>query len=305
MTEDNHAQDMECPYDVPDGVETFEKNGEWWGKDEHGEFPLDAGSTYPLDREIDDLKYEPCNAVLKFTYERYGETRYCRAMAESNFKGDDGSEFCKHHKSREALRMQNQENFKTGAFVQSYGNLYKYFPPEKKVVAIEMFNDLLEQSKYDFEVTKVDEEIDLTDANWFDEDYVTVSFPLPTKNVTRSKALWFAALNFMQMESINEQLFAEAFENNLAVGEKEGVVASTEQGPIYDTMEHHLNLPMNRLVNAYSKHLAFGGVDFEKESESTTNVENNWVVFDGPDGDTGDYEASEEDMDDFDFPVDE
>jgi len=67
-------------------------------EDEYGQYKPDAGNDEPID--ADDVNYDPCNAVLNHTFERYGERRYCGALAVSNF-GDEANyednEYCKWH----------------------------------------------------------------------------------------------------------------------------------------------------------------------------------------------------------------
>lgn len=252
--------------------------------DEHGEYETDAGSPHPV--EAEDVGYEPCNAVLKYTFERYGERRYCTAMAEENFK-EDGSQFCKHHKSREALMKQQAEAFKHGAYAKSHKHKFQHLPPHKQIMANELYKDLMSESRYEFESDEVEINIDVSDADFApDADTLVMSHPLPTEHEMRGKALWFAALDFVTMESIREEQFRVAAEETgpdgepLAVGERTTVVTVTEQGrEITDKDEHHLNLPLSRLQKDYERHLKFGGVDTDPEGESAVSIDSrDWVV---------------------------
>lgn len=251
--------------------------------DEHGEYDPDAGSPHPVEDE--DVGYTPCNAVLKYTFERYGERRYCTGMAESNFNAD-GSDFCKHHKSREALMKQHAENFKTGAYSKSHSHLFEHMPPHKKIIANDLYRDLIDKSEHDFDAEIVELEIDVSEYDFApDVDTLVLDHPVPTEDRTRGKALWFAALDFITMESIKEEQFRVAatttFEGReLAVGERVKTVSVTEDGrEIKDTDEHHLNIALSRIQQNYEKHMKFGGVAIEPEAEGGSGMgTREWVV---------------------------
>lgn len=251
-------------------------------KDEHGEYHPDAGSPHPVDPE--DLSYTPCNAVLKYTFERYGERRYCTGMAESNFK-DDGSQFCKHHKSREALMKQHEDNFKTGAYAKSHEHKFQYMPPHKKLLANDLYKSLLDESTYDFEAENVELDVDVADTDFApDADTLVLDHPIPQEHEVRGKALWHAALDFMTMESIREEQFRVAAQEShegreLAVGERVKTVTVTDEGrEIEDTDEHHLNLPLSRLQKDYESHMAFGGVQYDSDGASDDMGAREWVA---------------------------
>lgn len=258
-------------------METFEKDGEKYGRDEHGEFKLDAGNTEPVSSE--ELGYQPCNAVLKYTMERYGEVRYCTAMAEKNFN-DSGSNRCRVHKGRDNIMDKHRDNYKTGAFVQSYVGLFDKMEPHKRVVAIEMFRNLLGESKYDFDETTVTETIDTADVDWYEGDEVAVDFPIPQQHETRAKALWFATLEFIKVENIQEKMFEDAMKpQNGTTGEREVVITANEFGEVTDMGEHHLNLPLSRIIKDHKNLLQMGGVALDNEEESKGEVvAREWVV---------------------------
>lgn len=262
-------------YDV--GIELFKRDGVWYGRDKHGEFRMDTGSPTPPDP--DDYDYIPCGAVLKFTYERYGEKRYCTGMAAKNFGNVQNRpypEFCKHHQVRGALMDQAEASFKTGAFAKSYETIFQFLPPHKQVIAVEIFESLMEESTFTFEPQIIPRVIDASE--WPDvPDEIEIEFPVPTKHLARGQALWFAALDFVRMQNIHEEQFKVAFEEDLAVGEKE-FETETEGGYVIEIKdEHHLNLPLSRIQKDYEKHLSFGGVSSDVEKEETPMERTVWV----------------------------
>lgn len=270
--------------------------------DEHGEYQTDAGSPHPVDP--DNFNYEPCNAVLKFTWDRYGERRYCTAMAESNFKGEDNSsQFCKHHKSREALMEQRAENFKTGAWTKSHSHTFQHLSPHERILANDMYKSLLKESTHDFEKESAELHVDVEDVDFApDADTLVLEHPIPTEKKMQAKALWHASLDFLTMESIREEQFRVAAEESyegrdLAVGETVSVVTVTDEGQeITDTEEHHLNLPLSRISKHYDRHLEFGGVKVDQSEGSGQMSARDWVAVIEPEEDTVTPEAQQGDQ---------
>lgn len=259
--------------------------------DEHGEYKPDAGSTHPVCS--DDVNYTPCNAVLKYTFQRYGERRYCTGMAVSNF-GDAANyehpQFCKHHQARAALMKQHEENFETGAYAKSHQHTFQYLPPHKQLMANDLYKSLLEESTYDFEREGKTLEIDVSDEEFApDADILVLDHPVPTEHEIRGKALWHAALDFITMESIKKEQFRVAAEEThkgreLAIGETVSVVTVTDDGQeITDTDEHHLNLPLSRITKHYKEHMKFGGVEYDTEDDQSAMGQREWVAVVEPD----------------------
>lgn len=245
-------------------------------EDEWGEYRLDAGSTEPVSEE--EVGYEPCNAVLKFTYSRYGEKRYCTGMSVGNF-GDDANyefpQFCKHHQSRHFLKEQQAENFEHGAYVRAYADLFDYLPPHKQVMAVDLYKSLLSESVYDFDPEPVVRHIDTTET-FGKGSTVHVDVPVATEHRVRASALYFAALDFIKIQNITEEQFRVAFEEtgprgeSLTVGE-DRFERETESGETVEIKdEHHLNLPLSRIQKDYERHMKFGGVPLEGEADDLT-----------------------------------
>lgn len=252
-------------------------DGYWYGSDDYGEFRLDGGSPEPLDDS--DLKYEPCNAILKFTEERYGERRFCKAMSGDNFNQDYST--CRRHKGQEKLLETRGDKMTTGAHAASHRNRFKFMDPHEQVITNDLYESLVDQSAFDFDLQYVELQIDVSDDSFGgDTELMTLEHPVPRDNEVRCKALWHAAIDFAIIDMMRDKQFKDAFEDSTSVGERESVVAVTDEGEtIYDEEEHHLNLPISRLQRNYKEYLSFGGVTHDvPESMENDTVSTEWHV---------------------------
>lgn len=242
--------------------------GHTYEKDEYGEYDVDAGSATPTE--------DRCNAVLKHTMSRYGETRYCTRLPENCFI-EGGSYFCRTHKSHESL-MEQAKNVEHMAFITSYLYIFDRLPTHKRVIAIELYRSFLSESVFNFELEEVDYVLDLSDATWTQAEEHEMKFPVPTNHKARARALWYCALQYMQIESISETIFKDAFQDGFAIGERETIVTVTEGGnEITDKSEHHLNLSLSRIVKDHKDLLKFGGVPMQGSDEASDDYERDWV----------------------------
>lgn len=165
---------------------------------------------------------------------------------------------------------QHKKNFKTGAYVKSYTDMFGYMKPHKRVVTVNIFKSLMAESTYDFDTYELEYDIDVSNEDWVDADTVTVDFPVPREKVTRAKYLWIAALEFIKMEAIEEQIFKDAMERKEGMGAYEKVVGQREDGsPIMAVDEHHLNLPLSRIIKDHKDLLKLGGVNTD---DATTDA---------------------------------
>lgn len=223
-------------------------------EDEYGEFYPGAGTLEPEPKNV--CGATKCNALLKHWESRYNEERYC---ARAQLRDEP---YCPTHLDRKEVDKLHMRCFETGAYLKSYENLMQYLPVHKKVLAVDIFESLIDESKYDFET--VTESSELESPIGADEDVsVDIEIPIPTEHKARCQSLWYAALEFVKIQNINEKLFEDAHGVDEAVGEREQVVASGEDGPVYDRDEHHLNLPLSRIQSKYKDHLQFGGVNID------------------------------------------
>jgi hypothetical protein len=277
------------PETVPDDVELFERGDEVWGRDEHGEFRLDpmTGSEEPQDGR--------CGAVVKFTMERYGETRYCTGMPESTFV-TDGSDFCKHHKSHEALMERAHELFKHGYFATNYTNFVEKLDTAKFLFAVEMVGGLFEMSRHDFDVEHELRDIDASDSELIEEDEITIALPIPTKEMLSLQAneLWTAALKQVMTQNMQEVVFEDGVSQKTIAqtADMEGQITDVK----YERDEHHLHLPISRLAKDIKEHLTNGGVELqEDESGVVTFQKNDYTLSVEPDEETASGGAQDAD----------
>jgi len=273
---------------VPDDVYLFKSDGEIWGKDDHGEFKIKpmAGSDEPRD--------DRCGWTMKYTMERYGQMRYCTAMPESTFLGEDGSKYCRHHKSAEKLMERAEELFEHGYFSTNFVNFAEKLDPEKFLFAVEMFGGLVEMSTHEFEVVEKERDIDATDSTLIAEDTVSVGLPIPTNDMLMMQAneLWTAALKEVMSQNMSEAIFSEGMEKQ-SVAASEGM-----EGQITDTItepeEHHLHLPLSRVAKDIKNHLENGGVAIDDDDGGVVTFQKNDYTLD-----VSPSETDTDDADDF------
>jgi len=261
------------PDTVPDDVELFEEDDDVYGRDEYGEFALApmAGSDEPQDGR--------CGWVLKHTEARYGETRYCTAMPESTFV-DDGSDYCRLHKSAEALMERAQELFKHGYFATNYVNFAKRLSAPKFLFAVEMVGGLFEMSRHEFDIQTEERTIDAANSDLISEDSVVVELPIPTNEMVSFQAneLWSAALKEVMTQNMQEAVFEDGMsERTLAdSADMEGQITDTK----YESTEHHLHLPLSRVAKDIKEHLKNGGVSVDDDESGVVTFQKNDYTLD-------------------------
>lgn len=277
------------PDTVPDDVELFERDGIIWGRDDHGEFKLNPmrGSAEPVDGR--------CGAVCVYTQERYGQTRYCTGMPESTFV-DGGSDFCKRHKSRKALMERAHELFEHGYFAANYVNFAEKLSPSKFLFAVEMVGGLFEMSQHDFETNAETRTIDTSDSELIKEDAVEVELPIPSKTTLSFQAdqLWQAALAEVEMNNMREVVFEDQMEKKKIsqTADMEGKITDTK----YESVEHHLHLPISRLTKDIKEHLQNGGVQLDDDDGGVVTFQQNDYTLDVSPKET-DSDATEDSSD--------
>lgn len=261
------------PDTVPDDVELFQQDGEVYGRDEHGEFALApmAGSAEPQSGR--------CGEPLKFYNDRYGEIRYCTALPESIFV-DDGSDYCRNHKSREALMERAHELFKHGYFATNYVNFAEKLDAAKFLFAVEMVGGLFELSRHDFDIVEAERTIDTTDSNLIEEDAIDVVLPLPSNDTLSFHAneLWTAALKEVMSQNMQEAVFSEgmAVKTLSDSADMEGQITDTH----YENTEHHLHLPISRVAKDIKEHLKNGGVAIDDADSGVVTFQKNDYTLD-------------------------
>lgn len=274
MAENNNTDLRErVPDTVPADVELFEQDGQVYGRDSHGEFALDpmAGASEPQDGR--------CGEPLKFYSDRYGEIRYCTAMPESTFV-DGGSDYCRNHKSREALMERAHELFKHGYFATNYVNFAEKLSAPKFLFAVEMVGGLFEMSRHDFDIEEETRVIDSSDTDLIKEDAVEVALPIPQNDTVSLQAneLWTAALKEVMSQNMQEAVFEEGMSKRTLAqsADMEGQITDT----IYEGTEHHLHLPISRLSKDIKDHLNNGGVALDDDDGGMVTFQRNDYTLD-------------------------
>lgn len=276
------SSDSPVPHDdFPQSWETFYRNDEPWGRTDDGkEFKLTAGAKEPQDGR--------CGAPLRDYQRRYGEIRYCTQMPESTFV-EDGSDYCKLHKSMDDLMERAAELVKHGAFGRNYVIFSKAMDALEFVLAVEMFDGLLAQSRHEFEVS-YEERLVEVDTDLIAEDEVKVELPFPSNSELsfQYNELWMAALDEVKVQNMQHIVF------NDGVSVKTLADSADMEGKITDTVhektEHHLHLPISRLTKDIKEHLKNGGVSINEEDDSSvlTLQKNDYTLEVGPDEESTD-----------------
>lgn len=267
------------PDTVPDDIELFERGGDVYGRDEHGEFQLNpmAGTAEPQDGR--------CGVPLRHYEDRYGEIRFCGALPVGHFSGAnyEHDEYCKHHQSRHELMKRAHELFEHGYFATNYVNFAEKLSADKFIFAVEMFRGLLDQSTHDFDRAKEVRVIDTSESDIINEDEVAVELHLPQneKYTFQANELWTAALKEVQVQNMQEVVFADGMETRTLTesADMEGQITDTH----YESTEHHLHLPISRLAKDIKEHLKNGGVAVDDDDGGVITFQKNDYTMDvGP-----------------------
>lgn len=284
----------QVPDSVPDDIDLFGGDDTIYGRDEHGEFKIKpmAGSSTPQDGR--------CGWVLRYTMDRYGETRYCTRLPECKFV-DDGSKYCRTHKSAEALMEHAEELFKHGYFATNYINFVEKLSTPKFLFAVEMVGGLFKMSEHDFDVVEETRTLDTSDSELISEDAIDVGLPIPrADNLSlQSNELWMATLKEVMQQNMQEAIFNDGVSKQTLAqsADMEGQITDT----LYESTEHHLLLPISRLPGDIKDHLKNGGVAIDDaDSGVVTFQQNDYTLDVSPaDGANSDAEDASETAHDF------
>ena len=130
--------------------------------------------------------------------------------------------------------------------------------PTEEAMVWELFDELLEESIYDFNVAHEERTFDM-------EETATIEVPSPTRKIDQALSLFNAALDAVKMTKVNAELLEHKMETT------EVSHAQLNQDGKYETIEesteHYLNLAYSRLVKDRSDLLEHGGVGIEDSSE--------------------------------------
>jgi len=276
--------------DYPEDWETFYEDGDAYGRDGQGsEFKLDAGSPEKV--------ADRCNAPLRDYQRRYGEIRYCTQYPCSHFEPDDvdASDYCQHHRYMSETPI-GTGVFKHGYFGRSYVNFARDLAPTEFLLAVEMFDELLGMSQYEFGAEHERISLDTSESLFVAEDEVGLDLPIPQSRTNQAHRLWMAALDEVKLQRMQEAIIEQGVS-------KQSVVDSADaDGQITDTLteskEHHLNLPVSRLTKDIKEHLKAGGVEVGQDEDATVTVKSaEWTTsLDAPEEDSATVEDVSEEI---------
>lgn len=221
-----------------------------------------------------------CSAPLTASEDRYGETRYCTRLVESDFV-EDGSRFCHVHKNREPMIERASDVFSHGLYSKTIRHVFERLEPWQQLALLAWYDSYLQESVYDFGPEFETESIDFDDAD--DEDLpleivsmivegddrsIDVGVPVPSEHRNRGYALYRAAVMDVKAGLAERAIFGSHDADTVAM-ERESTVSVTEEGrEITDMDEHHLNLPLSRLDGDRKELLEFGGVIVSEDQDS-------------------------------------
>jgi hypothetical protein len=201
--------------------------------------------------------------------------------------------------------MQQARDIMThGMFTKTFAHYFDKSDPVEKIFIIGLFENLIEESIYEFECEQQSIELDFSeseydpdelDINTGEEGTAVISFPQPTDREVRALALLEASVDEIKMLKANSDIFEDNMRSESATK-----VATTEEGRIGETYdevnEHYLNLPYSRLVKDHKENLKRGGVDIEGV-EAQDDIETVKRSFDAelPTGDDFETESTQDD----------
>lgn len=245
-----------------------------------------------------------CNALLTRWKERYGEARYCMAMPESTFLGDEGSDYCrshKHNETNEALMERAREAFTHGLFSKSIRHVFDKLQSWQQLSVLGRYDAYVSESHYEYAPTVQSHTIDFSDydgelplelaVELDDDECMDVGVPIPTEHQNRAYALYRAALSDVK-SGLAERSILDT--DSSGAMERETVVdINPETGEKYTEMEeHHLNLSLSRLDKDRKELLQFGGIPLDTDDGADVSVESpEQLIVDLDDVDSGGVES--------------
>lgn len=226
---------------------------------------------------------EKCNVPVSGYRERYPNARYCSAGVVK------GSDACKAHQHRRNMAKTAEEHLQTGFFSSSIDHLFANLDPMKKMFAWGTFESLMGMSNYEFAPEYRTRQLDFSNSDIQpdhinDDGTLDVDFAYPTQYLHPALALYQAACQEMKILSVQPLLMKEDEKSGPMerhTVQQAQLTSPTESDPsqhfekIEGLEEHHLNLPLSRVIKDQKRLLKLGGVEVDPSSES--NSDQNFV----------------------------
>ncbi|MFH5799794.1 hypothetical protein [Haladaptatus sp. CMAA 1911] len=173
--------------------------------------------------------------------------------------------------------MRARELQATGIHCKTVFHAFDGFDPLMRMLAYSKFDNLLDESIYNFDPNYYVKYLDFSDhegryivAEYLDDEGVLhLDVPHPTQNTHRAiKGLWEAAVNAVISLNVQSKLAKCDLEKEI-VSDSELIFDDDrdhEWAELTEMTEHHLNLPYDRLVRQHSDLLELGGVGVNEAS---------------------------------------
>lgn len=263
-----------------------------------------------MEPKIVEADHDYCNTTLGNWRERYPGVRFCSIALNKDVVHDT---YCYLHKNREHMVKSAEEHMQTGLWAKTVDHMYENLDPWKKLVGWGTFESLMGESSKDFA-----EKYEERTFNFADEDFepagttpdgdLTVKVGYPTEHLDPALSLYVAAMMTVQMISVQPRIMHEDRENGQGMMESKSVETAqltappSEHDPSpqeFKTLEtwgeHHLNLPLSRLVTDRPKLLERGGVSIDP-AEDSDGVSGDDIVLEIA-ADTDEVETKDEEHD--------
>lgn len=225
-------------------------------------------------------EYNFCNAPLSNYSERYPEIRYCPLYLNDQ----ENDQFCRNHKSRKNLMKTAEEALQTGVYSKSLDHVYENLGAWQQLFGWGLFESLLGESTYEFGEEYKQMEFDFSDEEFepdgvADDGTFICEVAYPTQHLDPSLSLFAAAMMGVQIIEVQSKVMDETGEDEGMMESKTIETAQLTAPPSeYDSSpqefktletwsEHHLNLPLSRLITDRTKLLKRGGVTVDPEDK--------------------------------------
>lgn len=227
---------------------------------------------------------ERCNTPLRSWKTRYPSIRYCGQIIENYVKDTD---YCYYHKGRRSMsnRKTAEEQLQTGFHTKTVDHLYGKLDPWQRLFGWGVYESLLGESTKEFGVEYTVREFDFSDEPMApdgvdDDGTIEIRCGYPTDHLDASLSLYVAAMMSVQMITVQPRIMYENEDEGERMMETKSIETAQLTAPpsehdqtpqqfktLETWSEHHLNLPLSRLVNDRKKLLERGGVDMENDSD--------------------------------------
>jgi len=262
-----------------------------------------AGVCSPVVNDSETADY--CNTPLNNWKERYPNIRFCDQIVVKAVDRD----LCHVHKGRTTETMRTAEDYtQSGFFHKTIDHLYADLTPWQRLFGWGVYESLMGDSSYDFAVEYRPHTFDFSDEvlrpdDCDDDGLLDVKCGYPTEHQDPALSLYAAAMMGVQMVSVQPKIMRtetdETGEETSRMMESKTIESaqltappskhdpSPQQFKTLETWsEHHLNLPLSRLVNDRKKLLKMGGVSTDPDEQAEEISDSDIVVEIEADGDT-------------------